>query len=80
MPIYEYACDACGHEFELLVRGEMTPRCPECAGEALSRRLSLPRVHSDSTRARGLGAARQRDKKLGEDRMRERIEYESSHD
>lgn len=80
MPIYEYACDSCGHEFELLVRGERTPRCPDCAGEALSRRLSLPRVHSDATRARGRAAAKQRDQRLGEDRMRERVEYESNHD
>lgn len=80
MPIYEYTCDACGHDFELLVRGEVTPRCPECAVERVTRRLSLPRVHSDSTRAKGLAAAKKRDQRAGDDRMRERVEYESSHD
>lgn len=80
MPIYEYVCDGCDHEFELLVLGGETPRCPECASEALSRKLSLPRVHSEITRQKGLAAARKRDEKQGERRMRERIEYESSHD
>jgi len=27
MPIFEYACRACGHEFETLVRGAETPAC-----------------------------------------------------
>lgn len=80
MPIYEYACDQCGHDFEFLVLGSRTPSCPGCGSEALTRKLSLPRVHSDSTHQRSLAAARKRDQKLGNDRMHERIEYESSHD
>jgi putative FmdB family regulatory protein len=32
LPIYEYACDSCGHRFEKLVRvGAEPPPCPECA-------------------------------------------------
>lgn len=80
MPIYEYACEACGHEFELLIRGETTPRCPDCAEERVIRKLSLPRVHSEASRERGLAAARKRDQAAGNDRMHERIEYESNHD
>lgn len=80
MPIYEYACDTCEHEFELLVRGSETPACPACGSEELNRKLSLPRVHSEGTRQKGLRAAKKRDQKLGDDRMRERVEYESSHD
>ena len=31
LPIYEYACDSCGHRFEKLVRvGAELPPCPEC--------------------------------------------------
>ena len=34
MPIYEYACLACGHEFEKLQRiSEVAPPCPLCASE-----------------------------------------------
>lgn len=80
MPIYEYRCDDCGHDFELLVLGSRTPACPTCESEALTRKLSLPRVHSEGTRQKGLRAAKKRDAKLGDDRMRERVEYESSHD
>ena len=30
MPIFEYACEKCQSEFELLVRGDDKPACPEC--------------------------------------------------
>ena len=50
MPIYEYSCEACGHEFETLVLGETEPECPSCQSQDLKRLLSLPRVHSSSTR------------------------------
>ncbi|TNE92900.1 MAG: zinc ribbon domain-containing protein [Deltaproteobacteria bacterium] len=31
MPIYEYACESCGHRFEKLVRlNAEPPPCPEC--------------------------------------------------
>jgi putative FmdB family regulatory protein len=48
MPIYEYACDRCHDEFELLVRGEETPVCPKCGGERLTRQLSVPAAHTGS--------------------------------
>ena len=41
MPIYRYACDACGEQFQTLVRGGETPACPECGGERLTQQLSL---------------------------------------
>ena len=44
MPIYEYACQQCEHDFEDLVRGDETSKCPACGSEELARLLSLPRV------------------------------------
>ena len=41
MPIYEYACSDCGHEFELLVRTDTVPQCPGCHSMALEKRLSV---------------------------------------
>jgi putative FmdB family regulatory protein len=41
MPIYEYACRACGHEFETLVRAAETPSCARCASTALEKKLSV---------------------------------------
>ncbi len=40
MPIFEYRCDPCGHQFETLVRGAETPACPTCASTALTKQLS----------------------------------------
>lgn len=41
MPIYEYSCRQCGHEFELLVRASTIPDCPSCHSTALEKRLSV---------------------------------------
>lgn len=41
MPIYEYSCSKCGHEFELLVRSSTIPDCPSCHSTALEKRLSV---------------------------------------
>lgn len=40
MPIYEYECRACQHEFELLVLKDTVPACPACKGQDLERLLS----------------------------------------
>ena len=79
MPIYEYRCRGCGHEFEFLVLGGRTPACPSCESEELERLISLPRVHSDARKARSLTAAKQRAQKQGSERMRAQREYELSH-
>jgi len=41
MPLYEYACKECDHEFEVLVRASETPACPSCHSTELQRRLSV---------------------------------------
>jgi len=41
MPIYEYACQACGHPFEALVRSDTTPECPLCHSTQLEKQLSV---------------------------------------
>jgi putative FmdB family regulatory protein len=40
MPIFEYACSACGNEFETLVRSGSTPDCPSCHSTKLDKKLS----------------------------------------
>lgn len=45
MPIYEYVCKKCRHEFEFLLRGEEKPECPECGGVKLGRQMSVPSGH-----------------------------------
>jgi putative FmdB family regulatory protein len=41
MPLFEYACTACEHEFEALVRGNHAPQCPSCHSQSLERRQSV---------------------------------------
>lgn len=41
MPLFEYACRTCAHQFELLVRSSEAPACPACHGTALERKLSV---------------------------------------
>ncbi|MDO5309403.1 MAG: zinc ribbon domain-containing protein [Planctomycetia bacterium] len=42
MPIYEYKCDACGADFEALVRGSEEPTCPDCNSPSVRKRMSAP--------------------------------------
>ena len=41
MPIFEYTCTSCGHEFETLVRNGDTPDCPDCHSQKLDKKLSV---------------------------------------
>ena len=41
MPIYEYACQDCSHQFETLVRSSTVPECPECHPTDLAKQLSV---------------------------------------
>lgn len=80
MPIYEYICKECSEEFEVLIRGDVTPKCPSCDGEQLERLISLPRVQSSSTRDKSRRAAKKRDSTQARDRMHDQLNYEKSHD
>lgn len=42
MPIYEYRCDACGHEMEVMQKmaDEPLTECPECHKPALKKLVS----------------------------------------
>ncbi len=79
MPIFEYQCRGCGHQFEALVRKSDTPACPSCTGVDLERLLSSPALKTESTKAQALKAARKRDKAQGSERTIEQIKYEKSH-
>lgn len=82
MPIYDYTCRACGHEFEALTRGSSSkpPKCPECQSEDAERLLSMPRVKSETTKDLAMRAAKRRDAAQASDRVRAQREYEASHE
>jgi len=78
MPLYEYRCLKCGHEFEALVRAPETPTCENCHGTELERLLSMFAVSSESTRKATLSRARQANKKVLRDKaIAEREEIEN---
>ena len=42
MPIYDYRCNQCKQTFELLVKMDAVPACPECGSLEMEKALSLP--------------------------------------
>ncbi len=45
MPIYEYACPACGHDFETIHKvSDPAPPCPQC-GKDVQKKISLAAFH-----------------------------------
>jgi putative FmdB family regulatory protein len=49
MPIYEYTCNACQHEFEALIYGSEKAECPKCHSGKLAPRLSVFAVSAKGT-------------------------------
>jgi putative FmdB family regulatory protein len=41
MPIFEFACQDCHTDFELLVRSSTALACPHCQSTALEKKLSV---------------------------------------
>ena len=50
MPLFEYTCDECSTNFELLIRGNETPTCPLCQSTLLDRKFSIPVAHTGGDR------------------------------
>ncbi len=40
MPIFEYVCKECDHEFEAIVQGTHKARCPKCESRKLEQQIS----------------------------------------
>jgi putative FmdB family regulatory protein len=62
MPVYEYACSSCAHEFEELVSmsGDTLVACPQCTSTTVTKllsRIQRTRVGGDMPAAAGVGAA-----------------------
>jgi len=41
MPIFEYVCKECQHEFEAIVFGQQKAKCPKCQSEKLELQVSV---------------------------------------
>jgi putative FmdB family regulatory protein len=51
MPIFEYVCQECQHEFETLVFGRDKAKCPRCESKKLSPQLSVFAVSAKGSSA-----------------------------
>ena len=79
MPIYEYECRSCRHQFEQLLRTGDTAACPQCKSSDLERLLSHVSMSSDSTRQLNFNRARQAAKRVQKDKDVAQWEYEKKH-
>jgi putative FmdB family regulatory protein len=80
MPIYEYECRGCHHQFEQLVRTGDTPACPKCQSGDLERLLShIAAMSSENTRQLNFNKARQAAKRVQKDKDVAQFEYEKKH-
>jgi putative FmdB family regulatory protein len=63
MPLYDFRCRRCSHEFETLVRGQEPAVCPACHSDDVERLLaafavrSAERTEAAARRARRRAAA-----------------------
>lgn len=67
MPLFDFRCQACDREFEVLVRpasyGDPAPSCPACGSTRLDRLLS---TFAPSSREKTQAAAAAKNKKAAE--------------
>ncbi|MBI4691162.1 MAG: zinc ribbon domain-containing protein [Nitrospirae bacterium] len=40
MPIFEFKCTKCGEDFEKLIFGNQTVRCPKCDSSEIKKKMS----------------------------------------
>lgn len=74
MPIFEYTCRGCGHQFETLVRDvDPPPSCPTCQGHDLERAISLFAAKSDDRSQTAFNVAKKRAAKIQQGKSREEL-------
>ena len=81
MPIYDYTCGTCAHEFEAFLRKQTDDvACPACQSGDVKRMLSTPQVHSAARKDRSMRAAKKRDKAQAQEAAYTQRQYELHHD
>lgn len=57
MPLYEYRCEPCGHQFETLIRSSADEaRCPKCRSTEVTKQFSVPAAAQVGSGARAASA------------------------
>ena len=81
MPIHDYHCRGCGHEFEGLTRAQDPPiACPKCQSGDLEKLLSGFAVSSAESRAASALGSRKRQVRANKDKIVADEEYRKEHE
>jgi putative FmdB family regulatory protein len=82
MPLYDFSCKNCHHEFEALVRGAdfSAIECPKCHGRDVERLVSAPAVSTDDRRQAAAKDSRLRQIRGRKDAIIADEEYRRKHD
>jgi putative FmdB family regulatory protein len=65
VPLFDFRCRTCGHDFEALVRTGHVTACPSCGSDSLERQLSAPAVSSPERRSAAAAKAVERNAAVG---------------
>jgi putative FmdB family regulatory protein len=80
MPLHEFKCRACSHQFEALVRTNDPPvRCRACGSGDLEQLLSLFAVSTEGTTQANIKSGRKQRDKARRDQVEYQKEIESHH-
>ena len=72
MPVFEYKCRDCGHQFEYLVlHSSPALKCPSCQKQDLEQLISLCAISSEATRQANLSAAQAKSAAVRNERQRQ---------
>jgi putative FmdB family regulatory protein len=81
MPIHDYHCKACGHDFEALSRPQDPPvACPACKSADLEKLLSGFAVSSDGIKAANALSSRKSQINKNKDKLVADEEYRKEHE
>ena len=75
MPLYEYACRKCHHEFEALVRSQdPAPACPKCQSADLEKLITAGSISTEQLTRERVKTERQR--RLPQHKAEQHEEYQ----
>jgi putative FmdB family regulatory protein len=81
MPLFDFHCTACDHEFEALVRAQDPPaRCPRCQSAAIEKLLSGFALHTDDRHQAAVADSRRRQIRANKDKLVAEEEYRKEHE
>jgi putative FmdB family regulatory protein len=81
MPLYDFHCPACNHEFEALVRPQdPPPKCPSCGSVDIEKLLSGFALRTDERHQAAVVDSRRRQIKANKDKLVADEEYRKEHE